>query len=188
MADVRLATEFASSCFPYNAGAFYGSAATLNLGIGLIYSGVKYADYNPDSRLFDTVEGLAYVLTHECDVDPTNERQFNDRVLVCPIILFEEFADEYSSEFSEVQLHRLLSGIAGDQVYRVFYLPPAANNELEFGGLLYLNQICSTDVSEFVVGSAVPICALSEYAQSILDRKIQNHLLRPKDQNLPRLR
>ena len=78
MLDVPKAVNLAQEHFPYNANAFYGAADGLSLGVGLVYQGVKYPLFDDHTRLFDTVEGLAYVLTHECDVDQSNARHFNE--------------------------------------------------------------------------------------------------------------
>lgn len=185
--DISKAVSLAQRNFPYKAGAFYGAADGLSLGIGIIYQGVRFPLFDDGPRLFDTVEGLAYVLTHECDVDPSNDRHFNKDVLICPIILFGDFAEEFSTCFNEGALFGILPDIAADRIYRVFYFPPSFVDVLDRGGLIFLNQICSTHVDEFSDGRAQPVCALSDYAQNILDKKLQNHLLRPKVEMLPRL-
>ena len=127
------------------------------------------------------------MLTHECDVDLSNDRHFNDYVLICPIILFDEFAEEFATSFSVDAFFGILPDIAADKIFRVFYFPPNFADELQYGGLIFLNQICSTHVNEFSENNAQPVCALSEYAQGIVDKKLQNHLFRPKAELLPRL-
>lgn len=188
MADVKAAVARTLKTFRYSAGEFYGSAVGLSLGVGLIYQNVRFSSFNAGSRIFETLEGYAYVLTHECDVDQANNRHFNDHVLICPIILFGHFVEEYAGSYSEEQLEKFLPGIASDSIYRVFFLPPLDSDHMDQGGLLYLNDMCSTHVDEFSEGKATPVCALSEYAQNIFDLKLRNHLLRPKDEMLPVLR
>ena len=187
MVNTVQAQKFAIEKFRYKGGAFYGSPKELSLGVGLIYRNVRYPLYEAPSGLYDTVEGTAYILTHECDVDQKNERAFNEYVLLCPIIPFSDFIEEYSESNSEDALFSIISDLVSDRIYRVFYLPHGPGDELEAGGLVYLNQICSTHVSQFRNLNAKPVCALSDYAQSIFDNKLQNHLLRPKDETLPRL-
>lgn len=172
-------------------GAFYGSAANLSLGMGLIYHDIRFPNFNIEDRLFDTVAGTVCVLTHECDIDPANNRHFNDCVLVCPIITMAAFVEGMSLEYDDAAVARLIRDISADRVFRVFFLPPyvgsAGENILEHGGFIYLNQICNTHVSEFEPSKARPLCALSTYAAQRLDWKMQNHLLRPKAEQLPRL-
>ena len=91
MVDIGAATEIAREKFRYKTGAFYGSHSGLDLGVGLIYDQIPYAIFDKAEKLFDTVSGLVYVLSHECDVDPNNPRFFNDYVLICPIIDYLEF-------------------------------------------------------------------------------------------------
>jgi hypothetical protein len=53
-----------------NVGAYYGSAAHLAPGAGVIFSGVVYASYDPTSKRFEARRGSILILTHECDIDP----------------------------------------------------------------------------------------------------------------------
>jgi hypothetical protein len=180
--------------YSYNRDVFYGDASGLDLGAGLIYQDVIHPAYNDESQKYDTRAGAAYILTHECDVDPANDRHFNTEVLVLPIIRFEEFCEEYIAEHSEGALGAFIDNLAQDDVSRVMYIPPVPMhiaNSLPSGGLLYLNNICSSPTSCFGDGSdgfAAPLCALSSYALNIVDLKLENHLRRPKAQLLPRLR
>jgi hypothetical protein len=135
---------------------------------------------------FDTVEGIVYVLTHECDVAQENERHLNKDVLLCPIIPFENFAQEFVESESEGALFGIIPDIGRDRIYRLFSFPPV-QNELPHGGILFLNKVASTDVSVFYEGRARALCYLSWYSFQILDYKLHNHLFRPKAEVLPRL-
>jgi hypothetical protein len=154
--------------------------------VGLIYDGVHFPLFDEAEKVFDTAEGLVYVLTHECDVDEANERHFNEYVLICPINRFEAFAADFCATYSEGALYGMLPHLAKDAIFRVFYLPPIPDM-LPYGGLLCLNQICNTHVSEFASAEARKVCALSSYALQFIDFKLENHLRRPKAETLPRL-
>jgi hypothetical protein len=184
----RKASELAIEHFPHKAGAFYGSANGLSLGVGLIYDCIRYPLLDEESQLFDAVEGLVYVLTHECDVDPANDRHFNEYVLICPIIKFEEWSTELASTKSEDELFGFIPDLVSGKIFRACYLPPVNDKTLPFGGILYFNNICSTHRKFFLNTNANAICALSGYAQQIIDYRLQNHLLRPKVEQLPQLR
>lgn len=173
--------------FRYNAGAFYGSAQELSVGVGLIYQGVRVPEFDCDQRVFATYERPVYVLTHECDVDQNNDRHFNESVIVCPVTPIGALADSFAQFGSASHFFGLLPDIAADKVFRVFLLPPGMPEPLTQGAILELNALCSTHISEFRQDRVTPLCALSEYAQGILDRKLLNHLLRPKADSLPRL-
>ncbi len=173
----------AISAFKYDSGKFYGDPSNLDLGVGLIYDYIRYALYDTSSEAFDTVEGLVYILTHECDV--SNERAFNDHVLICPIIDFKIFATSYVLTFSAERFAQLAADLVQDLIFRAVYIPPISQNILPHGGILYLNQITNTHLSVFNLTGAQKVSALSGYAQRIIDTKLQNHLLRPKDQKLP---
>jgi hypothetical protein len=189
--DVEEYKELALSNFDSNPGAFYGTAAGLSLGAGLIYRGVIFPLFNREARLFDTVQGFAYVLTHECDVDQNNDRHFNDLVVVCPLIPLLDFVEEYENRIGEADLRNLLVSVARNDVYRVFFLPPPPSLlgifDLPHGALMYLNHLCSAHVSVFADGPAEALCALSNHGLDRLDWKLQNLFFRPKAEVLPRL-
>ena len=85
MVDIERAKAIASQKFPYQSGAFYGNCSGLNIGVGLIYDNIPYSIFDRNEKLFDTVAGLVYILSHECDVDEDNPRFFNDDGQICPI-------------------------------------------------------------------------------------------------------
>jgi hypothetical protein len=185
--DTQQAMQIAGSKFVYQAGRFYGATEGLGLGVGLIYDGVSYASFDEDERLFDTLAGLVYVLSHECDIDQDNLRFFNDYVLICPIIDFGEFVEEFGIEHPQEKVVSIVTDLASDKIFRAIYIPPISTSILPNGGVIYLNQLTNTHVSSFAEAKAKPVCALSTYAQRIFDYKLQNHLLRPKADGLPRL-
>ena len=188
MVNIGAAKEIAREKFRYKTGAFYGSYARLDLGVGLIYDEIPYAIFDKTEKLFDTVSGLVYVLSHECDVDQNNPRFLNDYVLICPIIDYLEFVQEVASVYSDQKANELATDLVSDRIFRAIYIPPISQTVLSHGGILYFNQIGNTAVSSFGEPEARPVCALSSYAQTIIDMKLQNHLLRPKVQTLPQLR
>ena len=185
--DTIQATKIANDNFCYQAGRFYGSTSGLGLGVGLIYDGVSFPSFDEKQKLFDTLAGLVYVLSHECDVDQGNNRVFNDYVLVCPIIDFAEFVDEFGADQSTDNLKSLIFDLVADKIFRALYIPPISQSVLPSGGIIYFNQIANTHVSSFSNAESRPICALSAYAQVIFDYKLENHLLRPKSDKLPTL-
>src|SRR5206468_2128251 len=65
---------------------FFGAVDQLDAGVGLILNHVAYPVYNDDDADWDIAEGLVYVVSHECDIAPENDRPFNEAALVCPII------------------------------------------------------------------------------------------------------
>lgn len=172
--------------FKYDSGRFYGSPVGLSLGVGLIYSGINFPLLDEETKLFDTAEGMVYVLTHECD--SANERAFNDYILICPIHSLPEWIESYLEERSEESLRSFLTELGADNVHRALLVPPISRDALPHGGIIYLNQICNTHKKFFEQPPSRTVCALSQYAQDILDKKIENHLLREKSDRLPMLR
>ena len=163
---------------------FWGPASNLSLGTGLVYSKITHPLLSIESKLFDTVRGPVLVLTHECDISQENERYLNEELLICPIIPFENFFEEYVSNISIESLNNsFLPSLASHSISRAMYLPTAGHNFLPFGGLIYFNQICSTHLSMFE--DSKPECSITALGLNRLSQKLQNHLLRPKSQNLP---
>jgi hypothetical protein len=185
-------TKLAVENFDFQSpGAFYGAAAGRSLGAGLIYSGVVFPLHNDDTGVFDTAEGIVYVLTHECNIDQENARHFNHLVVVCPIIPLADLIAEYESAFGEEQLKSLQVSAARNDVFRLLFLPPPPQvldiEDLAHGALMYLNHLSSTHVSVFADGRAKPICAVSTRGLERIDWKFQNSLFRPTAEWLPRI-
>jgi hypothetical protein len=181
----RLALDNFSFLYP---GAFYGRVQASGIGAGLIYENIRFPLFDIGNQVFDTAEGAAYVLTHECDVDPANDRHFNDHVVICPLIPFDSFVAEYEQLLGEDKLRVFITSLAKNEVVRVFFLPPRPYGAaLTHGALLYLNQVCSTHVSMFNTPGVTLACALSSHALDRLDWKLQNLFFREKADKLPDL-
>ena len=176
------AHQILSTSSALNFGKFYGATSDLGLGAGLFFSDIRCPIFDPDERIFLTVELPVYVLTHECDVDPSNDRAFNDYLTICPLIPLKVFLDEYSScGHGDNELRGFLNAIANRSVNRLIYLPPGPL-QLEYGALLYLNNIASTHIGEFE--SIRPIATVSAYGLDVIDKSFSNHFLRPKADRL----
>ena len=159
-------------------GKFYGAQKNLSLGAGLVYESVRCPVFDINEKLFMTVESVAYVLTHECDVDPANNRAFNDYVTICPLIPIADFITEYEVEFQDfARLNNFLVAVARREVSRVVYIPPGPK-PLNYGAFAYLNNLASTHVSAFE--NVPPLAAVSAYGLQEFDQALTNHLLRPK--------
>jgi hypothetical protein len=169
-------------------GAFYGSAEGLAPGAGVIFRHVQFPIYNPAIRSFEARRGAVLILTHECDIDPGNARGFNTGFVLAPITRLEGL--EGTPDNQKDAVRNLVRDIAANRINRVFYLPPPPDllgiPDLPLGGLIYLNAISSGHIDQ--LADAEAICALSDYAQQLLDQKLENHFFRPKDQTLPRLK
>lgn len=162
---------------------FFGSDQGLSLGVGLLVDDVEFPTYDPSIDRFTVVEGLVLVLSHECDLDPANERFMNDRALICPVVRVEVLlADWESAGLSEEQLTSILSALAARQVSRAIYLP-RLDATLPLGGIMYLNAITSTTVSRLNAGKRVS--ALTAQGLEVIDYALTNHLRRPKAEHLP---
>lgn len=163
-------------------GKFYGTAYELGLGVGMFFENIRCPIFDTDDRLFSTVALAVYVLTHECDVEPANDRAFNDYLTICPLIPLREFLDEYSDwGHSDDELRGFLNAIANRSVNRLVYVPPGPSS-LEYGALMYLNNLASTHICEFE--SIKPMAAVSAYGLDLIDKAFSNHFLRPKADRL----
>jgi hypothetical protein len=181
--ELAAASKFVEANLDYRSGMFYGSPAGLPLGRGLIFTQVRQPVYDVEQQLFLTVEEPAYVLTHECDVDPSNSRPFSNYLLVCPILRFEDWFAAYTEDHTGDELGAFLGNLANRRVSRVFYLPPLPDL-LNFGGLLYFNQITHTHVSAVSMEDRNCVATVTEYGLTKIDHMLENHVLRPKAQVL----
>jgi hypothetical protein len=166
-----------------DAGRFYGPPdAAVALGAGLIFSGVLLPLYIRDEQIFVTVEGVALVLTHECDIDQANPRAFNRDVLVAPLVPFGLFFQELANSRDDVGVKAYLGNLAAGRITQLIYFPTIPDR-LPYGAVLYLNRICWTDIEQF--DPAKCLGALTGFGLERFDRRLQEHLLRPKIDRLP---
>ena len=179
--DVQTAYRLIFDRIRTPSGHFYSSAGNLAIGAGLIFKGVRFPVYNQDDHLYDTAIGIAYILTHECDLDSSNARLFNDHVLLCPIIRFETFVTEYQTLIRDDELRSFLAQLAAHKINRVVYMP-ALGGDLPYGGLLYLNQICNCHISAMRGEHVTKICSVTQKGLYEIDIALENHLRRPKAQ------
>lgn len=183
----QICVEHAKSKF--DTGRFYGPAAGLPLGTGLLLSECVLAFADEGARRYQTGVGPALVLTHECDVDPANVRYFNDLFLAFPIMALDDFCEEYEAERGPGSWAEFLPALARDEVVRAMWLPPIPNGadhpKLESGGVIYLNQLshsCTAWVEDIETKA---ICTLSSFGLRYLDTKIANLWNREKAVTLP---
>lgn len=141
-------------------GRFYSDGTSLALGKGCICAGCVMAIFDPERGLYRTGSGVAYVLTHECDVEQANDRPYNDDLLLCPLLPLEGVVDEMSAEHDDAGLTAFLGNLGARNVSRLTYLPPIAG-AFPYGAVMFLNAVTAFGLREI------------EYA-------LENHLLRPK--------
>lgn len=183
--DARVAYDIAASGGT-DAGRFYSEVGELSLGAGVIVSPAAYPAYSVDDGDFLVVEGLVYVLTHECDLADENNRPFNDHAVICPIIPMDAALDAYQQEFGNEQAASFFDAIGKRMVERVVYLPPISD-VLPLGGLMYFGFLTNTHVSELRRANIVKSAAVTAYGLNIIDIAIENAFRRPKAEMLSRV-
>lgn len=170
--------------YKYNPKDFWASPQGLSLGAGLVYSDITYPLLDIQKGLYDTVSGMILVLTHECDIDKTNDRYFNEELIICPILPFGDFIENYIEEISNDNFkNSFLPALSKGDINRVMYVPSIETEALPHGGLIYFNQLCSTHITMF--DGKTPIAATSALGLQQIDIKMRNHLFRPKSEELP---
>lgn len=181
--EINEAYQHLESNLDTNPGRFFSYSKDLSLGTGVIYQGIRYPIYDESRAIFQTATGFVLVLTHECDVDQNNARIFNDHALICPLIKFDIFVENYSSSLGSDLLKSFLANLGRRRISRVLYTPPF--DGMPFGSLLYLNQITSTHISTFKLEQAEQLCTVTAHGLAEIDNFLKNHLLRPKTERLP---
>lgn len=181
--DLQRAREVLASRALDDPGSFYGSSGALALGLGLLVKGVEYPFFDQSRDIFSVRAGLVYVLSHECDLDPSNERFLNGMALICPIIPLGDIIEEaVLVNLPDDELGAFLGNIAVRRAIRCVYMPPVSEF-LPDGGLLNLNLIASTAVSRLEAGQR--IAAISPFGLRTIDAAIEQHLRREKSDRLP---
>lgn len=182
--DIREAHRIFEGAHP-SFDRFYGGADGIGLGVGLILQNAAYPLFNAADGEFAVVAGLVYVVSHECDIDPANDRPFNDAALVCPIIPLDAAVARLSAERGEANTRSFLSQVAGRLVDRVAYVPTIPDR-LPFGGILYFNNISHTQVRELEAAEVIRCCAVSVFGLRYVDAALHQAILkRPKSDRLP---
>ncbi len=185
--DIELVRNLIISKTIHDYGNFFGGVRSENsVGVGLFFNKIRYPVFNVGDVLYDTREGLVYILTHECDIDQKNIRPFNEYALICPVIPLESFHHEMSSIMDDSSLSAFYSNLGMDNVSRLSYIPPIPDY-LPYGGVLYYNQITHTHISSFK-NQDDNIESMTYAGLRIIDYKITNHMLRPKAENLSLMR
>lgn len=163
---------------------FYGPAFRLPLGAGILLRDCPLPVPDDTGPAYRTGLGHALVLTHECDIDPDNDRSFNDSVLVLPITPLDLFCEQYDMEHGAGAWGGLVPKIAGGEVFRLMYLPPVpahiAPSALSQGGIVNFNTIGSAPLPWLQHFGTQRVCSLSAIGLRFLDFKIETHLYRPK--------
>lgn len=181
--EVQRAQELLRSLSLDDEGSFYGSPRGLNLGAGLIYRDVVFPLYDQEVGRFRAQSGLVCVLSHECDVDPANDRFLNGMVLVCLILPLSTVVETAAAtELPDDELGAFLGHVARRRTPRCVYFP-LHPDFLPDGGLLNLNLLAATDRSDLTEGKCV--AALSAQAYRTVTAALEQHLTRPKAEILP---
>lgn len=163
---------------------FYGPVGDAALGAGLILTNVEYPSYLIEEDRFGILSGPAMVLTHECDLDPENERILNDNALICPIITLDALVDGLNQVVDYEEAKRFVSNVSARYVNRVLYLPPIPD-VIPRGGYLYLNLLTNTHVTKLQGQDVTQPCMLSVDGFRELDIALERHLRRPKADRVP---
>lgn len=183
--SIEEAEQFVFSRTMEITGRFYGAAGSdLALGAGLIYAGVRYPLYNPERNVFRTVAGIVLVLTHECDIEPSNDRTLNSDVLIVPLVPLREFVEKLIAAKSDDDARAYLGDLTSHRISQMMYLPPL-HNHLPQGAVMYLNRITFTHLDAFGAQEVICVAALSGLGMTQIDFRLENHLRRPKADRLP---
>ena len=181
--EVERAREILRSLNLDDEGSFYGSAKGLSLGAGLLFRDVTFPLFDSEANRFKAQTAVVCVLSHECDLDPANDRFLNGMALICVVLPLEAVVTAaQKAAFPDDELGAFLGNVARRRTPRCVYFPPMVEI-LPSGGLLNLNLVASTIVSELTSERCVG--ALSAHAYRTVTLALEQHLTRPKSERLP---
>lgn len=175
------AYDFIANASNTNYGRFFSTGTSVGLGKGKVYSDAIYPLFDVANTKYVTVSGLVFILTHECDIEPENQRQFNEDVLIVPIIPLEDLVSAYLAAGTAEQLTSFLTNLGAKNISRLLYLPPISS-ALPYGGVIFLNQITNCHISVFE--NTDSIAAVTAFGLNEIELILENHLLRPKADRL----
>jgi len=163
-------------------GSFYGPPTGLSLGTGLIVGEVVFPYFDREQQRFVVASGTAYILSHECDLDPANDKVLGGYCLICPLLPIDDLIGSASAaNLSQNDMSAFLGNLAARRISRFVYLPPLAG--FASGAVLNLNQITSTSLETMQLKNAV--AAVSVHGLLTIDMALENHLRRAKAEALP---
>ena len=154
------------------------------LGAGCIIKRVRFPLFTPERMVFATIRTTVLVISHECDVSTENRRPFNEDVIVCPIIPLHNFVTRFREAYGSERLPAYVHNLATRRINRLVYIPPIPMH-LDYGGVLFLNRISSTNVSCFFENEVEWVRVLSANGLREIDNAMEHQFLRPKQQMLP---
>ena len=140
----------------------------------MIYSGVSFPIFNTGSARYEVLRGTVVVLTHECDVEQANQKPFNSDLIFAPIGRFDDFFTELRETKGEDEAKAYLGDLCRDRISQLFYFPPFG--EMATGGIVYLNRIGTSHLSQFQRDGVAAVSALSAYGYQRLGWSLANHL------------
>jgi hypothetical protein len=114
-------------------------------------------------------------------VDQSNNKMFNSDVAFVPIALFEHVHGRILEARGEAATKAFMTDLIAGNVSQLFYLPPW--NHWPNGGVVFLNQIAHTHVTQF--HSATAVATFTGYGLERFRERLAHHLLREKDDRLP---
>lgn len=168
-----------------DSGKYYGAVhRELGLGVGLIYSGIAFPVYDAEKQQFVMFKGSALVLTHECDIEVSSDKVFNQDVLVLPLVPFEDVYNAICASRKGAEVGAYIGDLAAGRISQLVYLPPWPK-AWPHGIVLYLNRISHTHITEFQCDGVVPIGTLTTHGMYVLQDRLSHHLFREKVDRLP---
>lgn len=162
-------------------GRFFSPGTGVNIGKGVIHADAVYPVFELGSNQYITVSGVVYILTHECDIDTENQRDFNEDVLIAPIINLESLVEAYLESSTAEQLTSFLTNLGSRNISRLVYVPPITER-MPYGGVIFFNQIANCHISTFE--KTTLIAAVTGFGLNEIDYMLENHLLRTKADRL----
>lgn len=170
--------------FPFNLDSrFYSHPLTRE---ETIYQGDGVKDLLiinlPDQRLGSLP---SMIISNTCDIDPTNKRYFQARVLYSPIFVLEKYENLLISQFvntgkiSKQNIESHIATIKKQEITQILYLPEGCGIESE--SIVFLDRINNCPAESLYKEGNEKIFTLSNYGFYILLIKLSIHFTRVRE-------
>ncbi len=127
----------------------------------------------------DYKTGSAIILSNSCDIDPTNKRFHDARVLYAPIAPLSNYEQLLQSKgFKDKQIESHFKALKNQYITQMFFLPKGG--KLDSDHVAFFDFVVSLPLEEFFKGKSDPkkTFSLSDYGFYLFIFKLSIHFTR----------
>ncbi|TAF75975.1 MAG: hypothetical protein EAZ53_04615 [Bacteroidetes bacterium] len=111
---------------------------------GDVIRDVRFPRFDFTKRTYSKEYFDCILLSNTCDMDENNNRQIKKEILICKLILFDDYK-KVLLNLKPNNFNQIISDIKSQQFSNIFYLPP---NSLNKDYIVFLDEIHNISIEE----------------------------------------